>query len=531
MTRKIFALFMLVSVMAFAGEHLVRVELTEARLAPLAQRGLRVVAELERCAIVLIDDAEIETIAAFDHQLLASDPQPGDHYLARPMDGAAGLGVFSDILTRDGDDYLIRVYPGMLEQVLNQRVNIKRLSLAPMVLGTSFEFPSPDFNQTVADIVDLVDPDSILAKVQRLQDFVTRLSTHDSCLAAADHIQQRFTDLGLDTVYFQYHTTDHAPNVIAVKRGTVYPDSIYAVIGGHFDSFAFGSPNWAPGADDNASGTSAVLEAARVMRDYDFEYSIRYIAFSGEEFGMYGSGYYAQQARTQGDSIIGVINGDMLAYSDIIPESLEVIAKPSNPACEPFADFFIACADTYTTLLTHKQLSYTMVYSDHAPFWDQGYVALCNIEDWTGYSTNNPFIHSTGDSIGAGFNNLEFFTQCTKAEIAALALLAVPVGTGVEEVTMDRSGGRQMAVRPSIGRALFAISLATPSAGPATVKIHDATGRMVRDLRALSSEAGEPVSLTWDGTDNAGQRLPGGIYFVVADDGLTAQTEKLILVR
>jgi hypothetical protein len=444
------------------------------------------------------------------------------------MTDEADLTLYSDILTRDGADFLIRVHPGMLTQVLNQKVMVKRISFAPMVLGSSFEFPSVDYSQTVADIVDLVDPDSVLEKVQRLQDFRTRLSEHDSCMAAANEIFDRFTALGVDTVYFQYHTGGHAPNVIAVKQGTVHPDSIYAIICGHFDSYAFYSPDLAPGADDNASGTAAVLEAARVMHDYDFEYSVRYIAFSGEEYGMYGSGYYAQQARSQGDSIIGVINGDMLAYVDATPESLEVIAKPTNPPCEPFADFFIACADTYTTLLTNKVMSYTMVYSDHSPFWDQGYLALCNIEDWSNYGTNNPFVHTPGDSIGAGFNDLGFSVECTRAEIAALALLAVPVDVGVDELTQDRSSSKGFIVRPSIGRAFFTILFAA-HVTPENIVIHDATGRMVKTIQVPVRDG--TVSVVWDGTDNTGKNVPEGIYFVAAGNGSATQTEKLVLIR
>jgi len=447
------------------------------------------------------------------------------------MENNTDLTPFADILTIDGYDYLLKIYPHMLESLIDQRVMIKRLPFTPMVLRSTVDFPTMRYDQTVQDIVDLVDSDSILAKVQRMQDFQTRLSTHDSCMAAANWIYSKFDSIGCDSIFFQNHTSGHAPNVIAVKHGTVYPDSIYAVICGHFDSYAFYSPNFAPGADDNASGTSAVLEAARVMSDYDFEYSIRYIAFSGEELGLYGSEYYSALARIAGDSILGVINGDMLAYADFQPESLEVIAKPTNPPCEPFADFFIAAADTYTTLLTNKYLSSTMVYSDHSPFWDQGYLALCNIEDWTNYGTNNPFVHTPGDSIGAGFNDLVFCTEATKAEIAALALLAVPTGTGIEELTADQSDLTGMTVRPTVGNALFTISLAGKSANTQGLKIHDVSGRIVRNISVQPSVGGNLTSVIWDGKDDAGRALPGGIYFVKsADEGLP-QTAKLILMR
>jgi hypothetical protein len=528
MIKKIMSLLTVTLVFAIADEYLVRIDLTQTRLTPIAEQDLKILAELENSAIVLLEDADFEKISALSYRTLDTQPQAGDYYIVRPMERMTDMTPFGEILTQDGDDYLIKVHTGMLESLIDQKVGVKRLSLTPMVIRSALEFPTVRYDQTVADIVDLVSPDSILSKVQRLQDFVTRLSTHDSCMAAANWIRDRFLAIGCDAVYFQYHTTGHAPNVIAVKDGTVYPDSIYGIICGHFDSFAFGSPELAPGADDNASGTSAVLEAARVMRDYDFEYSIRYIAFSGEESGLYGSEFYAQYARSQGDSILGVINGDMLAYVDIQPESLEVIAKPTNPPCEPFADFFIAAADTYTTLLTNKQLSYTMVYSDHSPFWDQGYVALCNIEDW---GVNNPYIHTTGDTIGGGFNDLAFCTEATKAEIAALALLAVPVGPGIDELTDAGSGNTGLTIRPSIGSSIFTISFIAQSMNNADLNIYDINGRVVRNIFLPSSDIGYQVSVLWDGTDNTGKNLPGGIYFVRLTDKPSPQTAKLIMLR
>ena len=170
-----------------------------------------------------------------------------------------------------------------------------------------------------------------------------------------------------------------------------------------------------------------------------------------------------------------------------------------------------------------------MIYSDHSPFWDQGYLALCNIEDWTNYGTNNPFVHTTGDSIGAGFNDLAFCTQATKAEIAALALLAVPTGTGIEELTKDNSGITDITIRPTIGNAMFTISMNAQTTNYLT--IHDVTGRAVKHISVQPSVDGYRASVIWDGTDNAGRALPGGIYFVRSEDGVSPQTAKLILMR
>lgn len=538
MIKRLTSILLVTLVFAVADEYLVRVDLNEERLIPLSEQGLKTLAELEHTAIVLLTDAEFDKIQPFSHRILDTQPQEGDYYLVLPVDRALDLTIYGDILMHDGDDYLLKLHAGMLESLIKQKIMIKRLPFTPMVLQSKKDLSPPAhgpqlpavfYNYMVQEMVDSVDADSILSYVQRLQDYVTRYSTHDSCFAAAGYISDKFVAYGCDSVFMQYHVAGHAPNVIGIKRGEVYPDSIYTIICGHFDATSYAVPDIAPGADDNASGTAAVIEAARVMRDYQFEYSIRYIAFSGEEWGLYGSEHYAQLARTQGDSILGVLNGDMIAYADVQPESLEVFAKTSNPSCGPFADFFIAAADTYTTLRTNKRLTTTMVYSDHAPFWDQGYLALCNIED---FWVMNPYYHTPGDTIGAGYNDHTFCTEVTKAEIAALALLAIPYGTGVAEYPKTTSQITRLTVYPNISNTYFTINLtANEAVGSIHLKIFDATGRVVKNILPRSSVIADRLSATWDGTDNAGRKLPEGIYFLELEDARYTPPVKLILLR
>jgi len=97
-------------------------------------------------------------------------------------------------------------------------------------------------------------------------------------------------------------------NVIATQLGSVYPDSYY-VVGAHYDSYAFGTP--APGADDDASGVAGLLEIARVLSLYETEYTIKYIAFDIEEWGMCGSYAYVDEHLT--DDIRGMVQLDMIA--------------------------------------------------------------------------------------------------------------------------------------------------------------------------------------------------------------------------
>jgi len=148
---------------------------------------------------------------------------------------------------------------------------------------------------------------------------------------------------------------------------------------------------------------------------------VKFICFSAEEWGLYGSKDYAQEARQRGEDIIAVINLDMIAYTDSIPEDLDII---SNQASEWLADRFFSSSIAYTTLDISKIVNPTFVWSDHSSFWDRGYSAILGIED---IYISNPYYHTTNDTIDT--LNLDFITEAAKASLATAADLAQPVST------------------------------------------------------------------------------------------------------
>lgn len=485
-----------------AQSWLVRVPLTTQGLDPLFDQNLRIVAQTEHNALVLATPAELADARGLHWEILDQNPDQHEFYLVLLLDANLDLSRYGTILMQEEQNVLLRLFPGGLEELMRGKVMLKKVFLRPIIRSSQSFEGKIQVNPVIQEIVDRVSSDSVLGFVRRLQNFRTRYSTHDSCFAAANWLASRFLAYGCDTVYLQNHTSGHAPNVIAVRRGVLYPDSIYAVICGHFDSYSSAGQNNAPGADDNASGSAAALEAARVMKDYDFEYSARFLAFSGEEFGLYGSEYYAQQAYSRGDAILGVFNGDMIAYVDHLPESLEVITRISNPPCDPLANFFIACADTYTILLTHKQLTSNWQPSDNQSFLDYGYPALLNIED---FYPSNPYYHTAGDSIGTGYNNNLFATEVTKAEIAALATMIRPWSINVQEPSFaaNRSDQKTIWATPNPFKTTTTLNFVPAQTGE--IKIYDRNGRMVRHLTAPG---------VWHGDDDQGRILPAGVYFI-----------------
>jgi Zn-dependent M28 family amino/carboxypeptidase len=103
-------------------------------------------------------------------------------------------------------------------------------------------------------------------------------------------------------------------NVLAIQRGTVYPNR-YIIMSGDIDSRASSATDGetdAPGANDNASGMAGVIEAARILSQYEFPATILYVGLSGEEQGLFGGKYLAEKAQAEGWDIIGVLNNDMI---------------------------------------------------------------------------------------------------------------------------------------------------------------------------------------------------------------------------
>jgi Zn-dependent M28 family amino/carboxypeptidase len=106
-------------------------------------------------------------------------------------------------------------------------------------------------------------------------------------------------------------------NVFAIQRGSVDPNRV-VIISGHIDSRVTDPMNAAsdaPGANDDGSGTAAVIEAARVLSRHKFPYTIVYAALSGEEQGLLGGKIMADYARAQGWEVIANLNNDIIGNS------------------------------------------------------------------------------------------------------------------------------------------------------------------------------------------------------------------------
>jgi len=243
------------------------------------------------------------------------------------------------------------------------------------------------------------------------------------------YLQDQFKAMGLKVSLQGTYS-----NVVAELTGTKTPEKIY-IIGAHYDHIKGDRP----GGDDNASGTADVCEAARVLSQYRFESTIRFVCFNAEEDGLLGSkDYVKNHVLALGENIAGMSNLDLILRpgSDVDSSSVmdvELETQKSPPASVAWVKQFQRAAIEYVpSLIVDDTIIYGESSSDNDPFLNNGFPAFLVIEnsdpDW---DEANPYIHDFEDASDRLANDptshsgvtydYAFATDITRTAVALLA--------------------------------------------------------------------------------------------------------------
>jgi photosystem II stability/assembly factor-like uncharacterized protein len=323
------------------------------------------------------------------------------------------------------------------------------------------------------------------------------------------------------------HSAVTLHNIIATKTGTTYPDEFW-IICAHYDATSQDPYYRAPGADDNGSGTAAVMEAARVLADYNFLYSIKFILFPGEEQGLWGSQLYAATAALNGEKIRGVINMDMIGYDSDSDGHMEIHCGSMNSSKELGDIIDQNCTDWGLPLIPNVKTYGSTSSSDHSPFWNVGYTAILIIEDMA--LDFNPFYHSTGDLLA--MMNPAYYLNISRLAIGSLAVLAVP-DTAQTSLPVERISPKQFELLdpyPNPFNSEVTVEYRLPVSGQISIEIFDLLGHTIH--RPVHEwQASGYHKIVWNGTDKNGLSAASGIYFIRA--GYQGQTalKKIIVLK
>jgi Zn-dependent M28 family amino/carboxypeptidase len=334
-------------------------------------------------------------------------------------------------------------------------------------------------NQQIARIVREIDAKNIERSIRKLVSFGTRntLSAQDDpnrgIGAARDWLFSEFSKAaessdGRMTVQkqtFEQAKAQRVPqptmltNVVATLKGS-QPDSaqrIY-VVSGHYDSMC-GSPTDAkcdaPGANDDASGTAAVLEMARVMAKYRFDATIVFMAVPGEEQGLLGSTYFADQAKKNSVDIEGMFTNDIIGSSlggngvhdprtvrvfsegvptnETLPEAntRRNVGGENDSTSRQLARFIKETAAAYVpamkVMMVYRRDRYGRS-GDHVPFLERGYPAVRFTETNENYTHQHQNVRvENGVKFGdlPEFDDFNYIANVARVNAASLAMLAL----------------------------------------------------------------------------------------------------------
>jgi len=291
---------------------------------------------------------------------------------------------------------------------------------------------------------------------------------------AADYIEQKFNEYGLSPAIQTFGAVGE--NVLGTKTGLLYPNQ-KVVICGHYDSMPTGAIS--PAADDDGSGTAALIEAARVISQYDFAYTIVFAAWDEEEYGLVGANYYASQASASGDSIIGVVNMDAIAWDGDGDGLARIHTRPIANSLN-LATIAESMNSEYSIGLNLAVNNPGATYSDHAAFWNNDYSAILIIEDFD--NDGNPHYHTTTDRVE--FFDTLYFEKLAKLSFATAATIAIPYSDNVGVAEQEES---DILIYPNPVREILTISRIPLLSGPMDLQLFDPTGRLVHQI-VLKSE-------------------------------------------
>jgi hypothetical protein len=193
-------------------------------------------------------------------------------------------------------------------------------------------------------------------------------------------------------------------NIEVLKKGKKFPNE-YVLVVAHMDTVA-----GVVGADDNASGTAALIEIARQANQFDFERSVLFLLTDGEELGLVGSRRFVQEWKKnkQLDKIKFVVNMDMISYN-----KNGIVDLETEPEFKSLASWMALQTRRYTNLKPNIMLHAWA--SDHVPFIKAGVPCLLTIEYW---KTHTPCWHKKCDKMD--MVNVKYATEIARLNFAAI---------------------------------------------------------------------------------------------------------------
>lgn len=257
----------------------------------------------------------------------------------------------------------------------------------------------PSKQSIVLPLIRNIKTENLVATVQKLSSFHTRYYTTDDGVEAAKYISRAFqaiisTSRRTDASVTFFEHSWKQPSVIARIEGSGPNRDQVVIISAHEDSINQGGFLNAPGADDDASGVSCVIEAFRAILESGYKPSrtLEFHTYAAEEVGLRGSQDVANKYRSLGKFVHGHLQLDMTMYTKT-PENIVIMTDNVD---SDLTSFLVKLVPEYTKKnVVFSKCGYAC--SDHASWNRAGYRTCMPAE--TLFEDSNPYMHSVKDLL------------------------------------------------------------------------------------------------------------------------------------
>lgn len=365
-------------------------------------------------------------------RILDAAIEPGAYYLALMPPGRTPpvWARYGRILHNDGTQYLLHTTPDAATKLADLGAEISPLPDRPIVLTQDTDtvraatavIPDPIIQALITE-VDSADLMQYIGDISgqwptivggQPYTIVTRNTYSGEPLTkATQYIGEHLAAAGLAVTYHTWNAA-RPPNVIGEISGQTHPEDIY-ILSAHLDNMPTGA--LAPGADDNGSGTVATLLAAELLSQYEWDCTLRFAFWTGEEQGLLGSNVYAENVITD-ENVLGVLNLDMIAFDAVGGPIVDLHTRSWLPGSTTIANTFVDVVDVYDLALQPQILQDNNLgnYSDNKSFWDEGVPAILAIEDYDDFT---PYYHTIQDAPNT--LNVAYYAAFAKAAVGTFA--------------------------------------------------------------------------------------------------------------
>lgn len=391
---------------------------------------------------------------------------------------------------------------------------MKKITTILLLSLSAYSLQGQNFIQAYQTRVDKVSQANITANLQGFGNLGVKTTGSTENTNALNWLKAKYQSYGYNASQitedsFTYNGNT-SKNLIITKTGTVYPNT-YVIICGHYDTVT------GPGVSDNGSGTSILLEAARILKDVPTEYSVKFIHFSGEEQNLLGSTHYVNNVVFQNNvrqlTLKVVFNIDQVGgqlgnlNNNIKCESDQSGQTGNNAASLAMTQQLATCTTLYSPLQTTMSNAFN---SDYMPFENKGDIITGFYETTRSYNE-----HTINDT----FANVDpvYVFNVGKAALGALQHFAVALTStlATEDVHTENSL-ETVKIYPNPAHDFINIELPKDDKN-FKVEISDMNGRLL--LNAENEKRMNTSALT------------NGAYMVTVKSDKNTITRKIIIEK